>query len=179
MALIISDSTKQQEAMRPLEARATLIGYLGLIPFFMVAFALWFTPLFFSYNFTGKLMAWGMYYAAIILSFLGGIRWGLALLNDKNISDYVTISQLTWSIVPALMAWLTVVPANTIPGISPTYLVQHLILLIAFISLMGADVQATRDNFAPAWYGPLRVKLTFFLGLMMMLTIIKLFMLGW
>ena len=136
--------------MTPLEQRATILGYFGLLPFMFAAFTLWFSPSVFSYTYSGYVMAWSMYYAAIILSFMGGIRWGLALLNDRKISDYVTINQLTWSVVPAIVAWLAVIPDNTIPGIAPNYLVRHIILLAAFIALLSADIQGDTRWVRPA-----------------------------
>jgi len=44
-----------------------------------------------------------MLYGAVILSFLGGIRWGAALSNDGAEG-----SVLTLSVVPSLAAWLLV-----------------------------------------------------------------------
>lgn len=169
----------QARKIGPLEERATLLGYIGLAPFLFAALVLWTCPARIGYTAASAVMLWTMYYAAIVLSFLGGIRWGLALLNDKKISEYVTLSQLSWSVLPALGAWLVVIPDGAIPGISPNYLTRYFFILIAFITLMYTDLQATRDGFAPEWYGPMRLKLTFFTGLAIMLIMIKLFLFGW
>ena len=81
--------------MDPLEERATWLAYAGLLPFLGTALYIWFSPLIFPANYAYALLRWELLYGAIILSFMGGIRWGLAMLNNKTISDYVTLNQLT------------------------------------------------------------------------------------
>ncbi|WP_306253105.1 DUF3429 domain-containing protein [Parvularcula sp. IMCC14364] len=175
----LSNTAKPQAPMGPLEERATWLAYAGLLPFLGTAFYIWFSPLVFPANYAYALLRWELLYGAIILSFMGGIRWGLAMLNNKTISEYVTLNQLTNSVIPPLVGWLAVIPANLIPGIAPTYVVRHLVLLIAFVLLMQADRNASRDGFAPAWYGPLRLKITMFLSLIFILSMMRMMSLGW
>ncbi len=166
-------------ALAPLEERATLLSYAGLLPFLVTAMALWVSPFAISYGRAGMFLNWELRYGALILTFLGGIRWGLAMLDDKKVSDYVTINQLTNSVVPLMIGWLAVIPANFVPGIDPNFLARHIVLLLAFGLLAQADRTASEDGFAPPWYGPLRIKVTFFLTLIFLLIMMRLIDLGW
>lgn len=160
--------------------RATLLGYGGLLPFVFTAILLWTSPYLVPFGLAGQVMQWELYYAAIILSFMGGVRWGLAMMEPtiQPISEF-SIARLTGSIAPALIGWLALVPDWFIPFGDPGYALRHAIVLFAFIYLMISDLQAVRDGAAPAWYGPLRRKLTFFLGLLLALIILRLIMWGW
>jgi len=160
--------------------RATLLGYGGLMPFLITAFVLWTSPYVLPVSLAGQVMQWNLYYAAIILSFMGGVRWGLAMMEPAihTINEF-TIARLTGSIAPALIGWLALVPDWFIPFGDPGYALRHVIILFAYIYLLVSDLQAVRDRVAPLWYAPLRRKLTFFLGLLMALIILRLIMWGW
>lgn len=92
-------------------------------------------------------------YAAVILSFLGGVRWGLAM----GASATPRTSALIYATVPSIVAWAGVLAvwlqddgARFLPvtAIAAAFLVQ-------FLWDRGAD----RDG-APAWYARLRLMLT-------------------
>jgi len=91
-------------------------------------------------------------YGAIILSFLGGIHWGLAIADDGASSGLGAIwPRLGASVIPALIAWVALL-------LDPT--MGFLLLAIAFVLLLLGDLAATRRGFAPRWYPRLRVPLT-------------------
>jgi hypothetical protein len=47
-------------------------------------------------------------YGATIVSFLGGIHWGLAFMNDADRG-----ARFTWGVIPSLLAWVAIVlPAS-------------------------------------------------------------------
>ena len=87
-------------------------------------------------------------YAAVILSFLGGVRWG-NLLNDKT--RLKQWSPLTLSVVPSLIAW----PALLLP---PFWMLS--LLAIGLVLQYTLDVEALRRKELPAWFGKLRLILT-------------------
>ena len=162
------------------EGRATLLAYAGLFPFLLLAIVLWVSPWVVSYNAAGNMLGWCTLYSALLLSFLGGIRWGFALFNDDRlISDYVTITQLTNSIWPVLICWILIVPNGLIRGISPSFAMIHGVMLILYWVMMYVDVRASEEGFAPPWYGDLRKKITFFLTLIFILTITRLINFNW
>jgi hypothetical protein len=86
-------------------------------------------------------------YGAAILSFMGGVHWGLAAAQDEP-----TLPRLGASVLPALTGWL----AHLLGG--PAGL---LVLAAAFAALLPYDLAQTRRAAAPAWYPRLRRPLTF------------------
>jgi hypothetical protein len=91
-------------------------------------------------------------YGAVIISFLGGIHWGMAIADLRGSQTVSTFNRrLGISVIPALAGW----GALFLP---PPY--GFLILAAAFVSILFFDVQATRKSEAPAWYPRLRWPLT-------------------
>ena len=78
---------------------ARLLGHLGLLPFVAGAALVWVVNAEAHPYATLALSS----YAAVIVSFLGGIHWGLAFrLSAPPASLFV------WGVVPSLVAWLAV-----------------------------------------------------------------------
>jgi hypothetical protein len=122
------------------------LGAGGLIPFVVLTSALYALP----GDYTPALVQWLLSYAAIILSFVGALHWGLAMLHpgmrdgDRNVS-------LAWSVVPALTAWAATL-LQALPGM--------LLLAAAFTVHYAADRQLAQRFTLPSWYLPLRAGLT-------------------
>jgi len=134
----------------PLPARA--LGLAGLIPFAACAAAVWMTHP--EIQLEGLRLQLG--YAAVILTFLGGVHWGRALAGD-GLSD-VAWGTLSWSVTPSLIAWV----ALWLPP------VPALIIFIASFALaFFIDRRAIQAGFLPSWYLELRKVLT--LGAMLCL----------
>ena len=88
----------------PLSDTARWLGHLGLAPFVLGALLIWVVNAQAHPYATLALSA----YAAVIVSFLGGIHWGLAL---RMTAPPATL--LIWGVVPSLVAWLAVMmPAS-------------------------------------------------------------------
>jgi len=85
-------------------------------------------------------------YAATILSFLGGIHWGLAIAQNRDLTP-----RLVLSVIPSLVAWV----ALLLPA--PACLLLQAACLAAWLP---ADLRATRLGQAPAWYPSLRIPLS-------------------
>lgn len=82
---------------------ARLLGYAGLIPFVGAA-ALSQA----SGSFAPVALAALVGYGATIVSFLGGIHWGLAFMKDADRG-----ARFTWGVIPSLLAWVaTLLPAS-------------------------------------------------------------------
>ena len=75
----MEDTLQDKEAIPPI---ALWLGIGGLIPFLAPALLIW-MPL--SLGWQGIAGTFGMVYGAIILSFLGGVRWGGALSEPCRI----------------------------------------------------------------------------------------------
>ncbi|MEO1744902.1 MAG: DUF3429 domain-containing protein [Pseudomonadota bacterium] len=87
-------------------------------------------------------------YAAIILSFLGGIRWGVAMGDEAAKGR---IETLALSVLPSLWAWV----AAFIGG--PT---AFLMFAVGFLAMGWWDNKLVASGGAPAWFGTLRMILT-------------------
>ena len=125
---------------------AFVLGWLGVLPFAALTLL----------AVTGGglpdagAMSWLVQYGLIILSFMGGAQWGLAM-RAANSDDGVEGWRLAISVFPALAAFsLSFLPAGA----------ALLGLAGAFVALLGYDVSAARAGVAPAWYPALRLQLT-------------------
>ena len=131
----------------PLSRLATVLGYLGLVPFAIGAALAWRdAPLSPWADVHWPLLA----YAAVILSFMGAIHWGLAMHAGE--ASTARRNQLVLSVVPALVGWLAL-------GLPP--LIAYPLLGLGFLLLLFGEVRAVAFGLAPAWYPQLRGPLTF------------------
>ena len=82
------------------------LGHAGLIPFVLLAALLWLVKV--------ELQAWVAIalaaYAALIVSFLGGIHWGIGwlaghLATSQPTAHHAQRNHFLWGIVPSLLAW--------------------------------------------------------------------------
>lgn len=135
--------------MRPsstLRRFAWVLGIGGLIPFVALAWATLYMD-----SLMGRLaVASLIQYAAIILTFVGAVHWGVALGHRDMESGRIGFA-MVWSVLPALFAWVVVqfTPGRALP-------------LLAF-GLAGAlvvDLIAYRRAPVPGWFMQLRALLT-------------------
>lgn len=87
-------------------------------------------------------------YAAVILSFLGGIRWGVAMLQSQKVPQAVALGI---SVLPSLWAWI----AAAIGG--P---VSFLMFAVGFLAMGWWDNKLVAAGEVPGWFGTLRLVLT-------------------
>jgi hypothetical protein len=135
--------TARNEAMSvPVAAR--WLGGLGLLPFICLALA---GPLL-----NGALRERATFalaaYGATIVSFLGGIHWGLAMGGAGGVlTDRAMPRRLILSVVPALAAWSALLLST------PSCLFM---LAAAIAAMLWIDVRTARAGDAPSWYPRLR-----------------------
>lgn len=122
---------------------ATLLGYAGLIPFFVL-------PLAMAANhialFEGAL--YFNQYSAVILSFLGGVHWSKALYDANR------TAQLYIAMLPSIVGWIALAfmpPDITVWVLAAAFIATYL------YDLKELDMQ---DD-----YRRLRTRLTFFVVL--------------
>ncbi len=121
-------------------AAARWLGLAGLIPFAGLALLAWLPDERWAALSTRLLVGYG----AVILSFMGGCRWGLAA---AGLADGPSWRLLGASVIPAIYAW----GAAALPA--PLAL---LMLGIGFLGLLAADLSLTRAGGAPLWWPTLR-----------------------
>jgi hypothetical protein len=130
---------------RRIPTGALVLGLAGLIPFVIAALAQWpigLPPLPFDS------LAAGVVYGAVILSFLGGIRWGTAIGPYGRATQ---IRDMTMSVVPSIAGWIAVL-LPSVPALC--------LLLIGFLLQALWDVIDVEDGRLPGWFGRLRMMLT-------------------
>lgn len=137
--------------MKP-PALARLLGLAGLLPQVAVVLVL----LEQNSELRFSALAMGYAYAALILSFLGGLWWGLAARAD-NPPAWLWVA----AVVPSLVALASAVPwavGDAWPGPS------LIALGAALVAALGVDWQLQRTGVAPGWWLGLRVPLSVGLG---------------
>ncbi len=124
---------------------AVVLGWAGVVPFVVGAVGPMVIPDVGLAAFTAFATS---VYGALILSFLGGIRWGMAmgpLYGSERTQGFVL------SILPPLVAWISL--------LLPNFEGQAL-LIVAFLLQAWLDVRAVAEGRAPVWFAPLRIRLT-------------------
>ena len=128
-------------------AVALVLGLAGLIPFGLAAVSLWVAVPGLSPDHGFRLLT---AYGAIILSFLGGIRWGTAIgpYGSRRQATEFTLSVLG-SIAGLAAVFLTSIPSLTL-------------LIGGFLMQALWDVTSVETGRLPLWFGKLRMILTAF-----------------
>lgn len=122
--------------------RVVLIyGLLGLIPFLAPPLMGLWVPVH-----AGMFAVVSLAYGALILSFLGGVRWGLAVARPDPGFGTITLSML-----PTLLALVLLL----LPGIAPARQLIALAMLLTLHFVWDAGSKGL-----PAWYPRLRGLLT-------------------
>ena len=120
-----------------------LLGLAGLIPFWVLAFI----GVFADASLSEIALKTQIAYGAVILSFLGGIHWGMAV---KNLEE-ATWLRMSWGITLPLIGWGSLF-------ISTIYALI-LLGLSLFVSLI-VDLQFTIPKKEYSWFRVLRITLS-------------------
>ena len=142
-------------ADRTVPTVAQRLGYAGLLPQMAVVTVLVSHDPYWRF----AALSLGYAYAALILSFLGGLWWGLAARQHEPVPAWVWIA----AVMPSLIALASALPwavGAAWPGPSLA------LLGIALIASLAVDVRLTRLGLAPSWWMRLRIPLSAGLGLM-------------
>ena len=135
----------QQNVSTSIPGAALLLGLAGLIPFAAGAAAMWallsaITP--------DRGLTLVIAYGAIILSFLGGIRWGTAIgPYDARRQGLELSASVLGSLAGLAAIFIPPVPALTL-------------LIAGFLMQALWDVMSVEGGRLPSWFGKLRMLLT-------------------
>ncbi len=140
-------------------ASVVWLGYGGLIPFVALS-----AGSFAVAEYAALCRIALILYGAVILSFVGSLHWAFAMtLPGLNAAKRTEC--FVWSVVPALLAW----PAAMLMAVSSQisfvsiffgYKVAAAPVMIGFVANYIQDIRLTRVAELPAWYLPLRLRLT-------------------
>ena len=123
-----------------------LLGLAGLAPFVAGALGIWWLPAGWQAAATGAFLA----YSAVILSFLGGIHWGLVMGADA-VASPASRRRFLVSMAPSLIAWPALVWGG-LPG--------AVLLALGFLAVRGYEASPAGGAGLPAWYRAMRTVLT-------------------
>lgn len=138
-------------------APALVLGLGGLIPFICAAIFVWWPwpidqwlPAMLAHERNATqtaTLALGAY-GAVILSFLGGVRWGNLLFDQASLNSWLP---LTLSVLPSLIAWpaLLLAPVPMLALLAAGFTLQYVL-----------DIAAVKRGELPTWFGRLRLILT-------------------
>ncbi len=129
----------------PIPKTVALLGYGGLIPFVVLALAAW-IPSAAPYGADYALLLYG----GVILSFVGALHWSFAMTLE-DLSSQERQRAFIWSVMPALLAWVALLLTPPAPGV---------LLIAGFLLHYWRDQAMFRRASIPAWYLPLRLRLT-------------------
>ena len=126
-----------------IETMGIRLGYLGLLPFVAGAVAA-----LLSNELASVALQAFVLYSLAILSFMGGVHWGLALISGTRQS-----ARLLISVIPVVAAWICLM---TLPA--------HLTLAVlggGFIAQWFVDRPIFDELPIPAWYLEMRPRLAY------------------
>lgn len=104
-------------------------------------------------------------YAAVILSFLGGIEWGLAIRDEAG-TEATRVAALGLSTVSSLAAWAVLwLPSATLQVGSA---------LALFVAVWAADQWMASRGLLPAWFVDLRTAVSALVALVLAAALFRL-----
>lgn len=120
----------------------TRLGYAGLIPFVLLAALMWLVD---TELLPFVAIALGGYAAAIV-SFLGGLHWGIGFMKGQDAPPFHFI----WGVVPSLFAWVALM--------MPAYAALPLLGLVV-VACYAVDSKTYPTAGLANWL-PMRLRLT-------------------
>lgn len=136
---MVEQQVQQERSLQPFSAR---LGYMGLVPFVSLAAATMFAPASLHDPASQALLAYG----ATILSFLGGIYWGLAIASPSARSAHLLLF-LGIGVAPQLLGWTALLVSGQ---------TGFVLTATGLLALLVADRAAVSYGLAPAWFIGLR-----------------------
>jgi hypothetical protein len=131
------------------------LAYGGLLPFIGLMAA--------SLLDTARSGVWqqgALNYGAVILSFVGALHWGFAM-GTLRMGERARNVCFAWSVVPALLAWLALL-LDPIAGSA--------LMAAGFAAHYLQDRRLARHAALPAWYLPMRLRLSLVASLSLIAT---------
>ena len=121
------------------------LGYGGLIPFVALAAGLQF-----SADWAERLGHWLIGYGAVILSFVGALHWGFAMMIEE-LALARRQRAYAWSVIPSLLGFLAVMLGPSL---------GYSLLIVGFALAYWQDADLANHTTVPAWYPRLRIRLS-------------------
>jgi hypothetical protein len=115
-------------------------------------------------------------YAAIILSFLGAVHWGLALATQDHAATAQAGSlrpgsdgvRLALGVLPALLGW-----AALLVSVAAAPAIALALLIAGFLATTAVEARGARDGLVPAGYMRMRWLLTLVVVLVLAMVLLS------
>lgn len=170
-------STPTPQPLPPLPPAARILGYGGLVPFWVLA--LWPGSASAPWPLPFALQAWSLLtlYGGLIIGFVGAIAWGVALVHPGAMPAQRQ-RLLIWSVLPSLGCWLLLGLGQAIGPTDPQGVALVAAGLVGLAALaLWHDHTSAQSLPMPAGFARLRTHLT--LGATLGLGVGALRQLGW
>jgi len=92
-------------------------------------------------------------YAAAMLSFLGGVRWGFEIARDP---ERPNAARLAYATLPSIGGWLLALSVANDPRVEGAAMIFSGLFAVQYVW----DRNSAQEHLAPAWYPLLREVLT-------------------
>ncbi|NWG72136.1 MAG: DUF3429 domain-containing protein [Parvularculaceae bacterium] len=138
--------------------RQTSFGEMGLLamsPFILCFMAVWSSPLILPGSVAYDFREFSLFYASIVASFFAGFNANAVIFKGSGSGESVLPG-----LVGASVAWIGALPVGAF-GIAMPNVARFLLVIGALIFLLLRDLRAVSIGLLPPWYGPLRMRLTF------------------
>ncbi|MDI5919949.1 DUF3429 domain-containing protein [Halomonas sp. LR5S13] len=122
------------------------LGLAGLLPFLASVAAAWLAPVAWQVVAVRAFLGYG----AVILSFLGGVQWGVAMCRERP-GEAAFRWRMLLAMVPSLVAW----PALLLHPLTGAW-----VLAIGFVVVRLHELSREGGARLPGWYQSLRMPLT-------------------
>ncbi|MEM9706196.1 MAG: DUF3429 domain-containing protein [Pseudomonadota bacterium] len=164
----------QNPSYKSRQQELTELGLAGLAPFWVAAIGVWVVPVLTnSTSFALTLHSMALAYGAIIASYMAGMGAGGLVAGARQSGE-----PLLPGMVATLVAWLAAW-TNLPFTLSLAASWRHALILMVLGYLLLRDLRAVATGVAPTWYGPLRMRLTFWASLAIILIISRLMLWGY
>lgn len=159
---------RQKPARFTVEQTVTGLALLGFVPFaFLTSLMLVDPALIADDGASPDWLAMGVVavlkvYSAIVLSFIGGIRWGIAIIQNEG--GGVENETLYISAVPPVIGWFAVIMGE--PW-------SFAVFAALFLATGWWDSRLAGNRGVPEWFGRLRLLLTALVMVTMVIAFVK------
>jgi len=151
----------------------TKLGFYGLAPFFITAATLWLSPVIIPERIALDFHLLALAYGAVVVAYLSGAGAGATLNPGQKLQESFLPGQLI-----SLVAFTAILPDGVfVMSLGAAW--RHLVILMLLAYLLVRDLAATNAGIFPKWYGALRLRLTFWAGLALLLIISRLLLWGY
>jgi hypothetical protein len=153
------------------KAEMTQLGLYGLAPFVFAAAALWLSPAIVPQHIALNFQQIALVYGAVIVAYLAGAGAGATLNPGQKLQESFIPGQLV-----TLVGFAAIIP-DSVFYLGDAW--RHFVIAILLGYLLLRDLAAVNADVFPKWYGALRLRLTFWAVISLLLVMSRLLLWGY